>query len=92
MEYQVIAELVVTQESLVIVEQAVLLELGDYLDIITEVAPGVTGLWQVSGRNEKTFKERVILDSWYIQNWSLWLDFVILIRTLKAVFGREGAY
>jgi len=66
--------------------------IGDYLEIITQVAPGVTGLWQVSGRNKKTFKERVGMDSWYIQNWSLWLDVVILIRTLKAVFGREGAY
>ena len=66
--------------------------IGDYADVITQVAPGVTGLWQVSGRNKMTFKERLVMDSWYIQNWSLWLDVVILIKTVKAVFKREGAY
>lgn len=55
-------------------------------EIILKVKPGITGLWQVSGRNELSFKERVTLDSWYIQNWSLWGDFIILVKTVKVVF------
>ena len=54
--------------------------------------PGITGLWQVSGRNELPFKERLILDTWYVQNWSLWLDIVILFKTVKVLLKREGAY
>jgi len=49
------------------------------------VRPGLTGLWQVSGRNALSFAERVKLDSWYVQNWSLWLDFFILWRTIPAL-------
>lgn len=60
-------------------------------EIILKVKPGLTGLWQVSGRNELTFKKRVDLDVWYIQNWSLWMDFVIFIKTLKVVFFKVGA-
>jgi undecaprenyl-phosphate galactose phosphotransferase len=53
--------------------------------------PGITGLWQVSGRNNLTFKERNQLEVWYIKNWSLWADFVILIKTIKVVMGKVGA-
>lgn len=60
-------------------------------DIILEVKPGITGLWQVSGRNNLTFEERVELDKWYIQNWSLWMDFVIFMKTIKVVLGKVGA-
>lgn len=60
-------------------------------DIILEVKPGITGLWQVSGRNKLTFEERVELDKWYIQNWSLWMDFVIFMKTIKVVLGKVGA-
>ena len=60
-------------------------------DIILKVKPGITGLWQVSGRNNLSFARRVELDSWYIQNWSLWADFVILIKTLKVVLFKVGA-
>jgi undecaprenyl-phosphate galactose phosphotransferase len=60
-------------------------------DIILKVKPGITGLWQVSGRNELTFKQRVELDTWYIQNWSLWMDFVIFIKTIKVVVYKVGA-
>lgn len=52
------------------------------LDIITKVKPGITGLWQVSGRNKLTFKKRIELDTWYILNWSLWLDLKIFIKTI----------
>ncbi len=67
-------------------------EIGNYFGTITEVNPGLSGLWQVSGRNKKSFSERLVLDAWYIQNWSLWLDIVILIKTVKVVLKREGAY
>jgi len=60
-------------------------------DIILKVKPGITGLWQVSGRNNLSFSRRVELDSWYIQNWSLWADFVILIKTIKVVLSKVGA-
>jgi len=56
------------------------------------VRPGLTGLWQVSGRNLLPFEERIKLDIWYVQNWSLWLDFVILLRTIPTVFRCEGSY
>ncbi len=57
-----------------------------------EVAPGMTGLWQVSGRSNLTFDEMVLLDIWYIENWSLWLDVKILLRTIPAVLLGVGAY
>jgi undecaprenyl-phosphate galactose phosphotransferase len=63
----------------------------DNLDIILASKPGLTGLWQVNGRNELTFQERVQLDIWYIQNWSLWIDFVIFIKTIKVVLLKIGA-
>jgi exopolysaccharide biosynthesis polyprenyl glycosylphosphotransferase len=65
----------------------------DHHFIRHEVLPGITGLWQVSGRSEITdFEEVVRLDTTYIENWSLWLDFHILLRTVKVVFQRRGAY
>ncbi len=60
-------------------------------EIILKVNPGITGLWQVSGRNELTFQQRVDLDTWYIQNWSLWMDFVIFLKTIKVVLLKVGA-
>ncbi len=57
---------------------------------ITMAKPGITGLWQVCGRNTTTFEEMVRLDIRYVENWSLWLDIKILFKTFKAVFGREG--
>ena len=56
------------------------------------VKPGMTGLWQVSGRNENSFDMRVQLDTWYIRNWSLWLDFIILVRTIGVVTLCKGSY
>lgn len=56
------------------------------------VKPGITGLWQVSGRSERGYAARIRLDLWYIRNWSLWLDFVILIRTIGVVFSGRGSW
>ena len=54
--------------------------------------PGITGLWQVSGRNELSFKQRVAMDIYYVRNWSLWMDLIILARTIITVLTRRGAY
>ena len=54
--------------------------------------PGLTGLWQVSGRSLLSFDETVLLDIYYIENWSLWLDLKILLRTIPKVLSGEGAY
>jgi Undecaprenyl-phosphate galactose phosphotransferase WbaP len=56
------------------------------------VRPGLTGLWQVSGRNNTSYDDRVRLDSYYVRNWSLWLDYFILLRTVRTLLLREGAY
>jgi len=56
------------------------------------VRPGMTGLWQVSGRNDVDYETRVYLDAWYVKNWSLWYDLAILFKTIKVVFSRHGAY
>lgn len=59
--------------------------------VILQTPPGVTGLWQVSGRNQLSFDERVDLDVHYVQNWSLWLDLYLLVRTIPTVLTGEGA-
>lgn len=56
------------------------------------VLPGMTGVWQVSGRSDVSYEERVRLDMYYIRNWSIWLDLQILFQTIPAVFSRRGAY
>lgn len=60
-------------------------------DVVLSVKSGITGLWQVSGRSDVTLEERVRLDLYYVQNWSLWLDIKILFRTVYVVFTRKGA-
>ncbi|MGC8677858.1 MAG: undecaprenyl-phosphate galactose phosphotransferase WbaP [Hydrogenobaculum sp.] len=67
-------------------------DMGDYKDYILLTKPGITGLWQVSGRNELSFEERLKLDTWYVLNWSLWFDIVIILKTIRVVFKKEGAY
>jgi undecaprenyl-phosphate galactose phosphotransferase len=56
------------------------------------VPPGITGLWQVSGRSSTSYAYRIALDSWYVRNWNLWLDIVILLKTVRIVIKREGAF
>lgn len=63
-----------------------------FANTILETVPGITGLWQVSGRNEITFKGRLELDVWYVRNWSFWQDIVLLFKTIGVVLGRKGAY
>jgi lipopolysaccharide/colanic/teichoic acid biosynthesis glycosyltransferase len=57
-----------------------------------EVKPGLTGLWQVNGRSRTSFDDMVRLDLQYAENWSLWLDIKIMLKTLSALFKSEGAY
>jgi exopolysaccharide biosynthesis polyprenyl glycosylphosphotransferase len=70
-------------------------EVRDYdrwgINLLT-VKPGITGLWQVSGRSDISYEERVQLDMYYIRNWSLWLDLQLLMRTLPVVIKGKGAY
>jgi len=69
-------------------------ELAHYGENITyyyETRPGLTGLWQVSGRSDTTYQKRVQLDTWYVKNWTLWHDIAILAKTVPAVLDRTGA-
>jgi Undecaprenyl-phosphate galactose phosphotransferase WbaP len=74
------------------VVEAELEKYGDDVDYYLHVKPGMTGLWQVSGRNDVDYETRVALDAWYVRNWSLWNDLVILIKTVRVVLQKEGAY
>lgn len=65
---------------------------GEYVDDYLMVKPGITGMWQVSGRSDIDYEERVLLDSWYVRNWSVWIDIVMLFKTFKVVLLRKGAY
>lgn len=65
---------------------------GEYIEDFYLVPPGITGVWQVSGRSDTTYEERVQMDSWYVHNWSVWIDIVYLVRTVGAVLKRKGAY
>ena len=56
------------------------------------VRPGITGLWQVSGRNDVSYTQRVNMDSWYVRNWSLLHDMTIILKTIPVVLNRTGAY
>jgi Undecaprenyl-phosphate galactose phosphotransferase WbaP len=65
---------------------------GPYYGLYTMVTPGITGLWQVSGRNNTTYEERVQLDAYYVRNWSPWMDMYLLVRTVRIVLFAHGAY
>ncbi len=64
---------------------------GDDYDFYSQVQGGVTGMWQVSGRSSTTYRERVMLDTFYVSNWTIWLDLAILLRTVGAVLLKKGA-
>lgn len=66
-------------------------DLEKYIDIILSVKPGITGIWQVSGRSDVDFETRAKMDTWYMKNWSIWSDIVIIIKTFKVVLVRKGA-
>ena len=65
---------------------------GEYADDYLMVKPGITGMWQVSWRSDIDYQNRVMLDSWYVRNWSVWIDVVLLWRTVKVVIKKQGAY
>ncbi len=65
---------------------------GEYVGDYLMVKPGITGMWQVSGRSDIEYSERVLLDSWYVRNWSVWIDIVMLFKTFAVVLARKGAY
>jgi undecaprenyl-phosphate galactose phosphotransferase len=67
-------------------------EYGDEISYYYSVAPGITGLWQVSGRNSVSYPRRIALNTWYVKNWSLWHDITILFKTVRVVLTKEGAY
>ena len=66
-------------------------DLKEYIDIILSVKPGITGIWQVSGRSDVDFETRAQMDVWYMKNWCIWNDIVIIIKTFKVVLFRKGA-
>ena len=65
---------------------------GMYFQLFSYALPGITGLWQVSGRCDLTYAERVLLDVRYINEWSLWMEFKILVKTIFVMVQRDGAY
>ncbi len=64
---------------------------GEDAHYYLQTRPGVTGLWQISGRSDTTYQQRVHLDAWYVRNWSVWHDIAILARTVPAVLSQRGA-
>jgi Undecaprenyl-phosphate galactose phosphotransferase WbaP len=66
-------------------------DMNGYDEAILEAKPGMTGYWQVSGRNEVTFDERLEMEAHYVRNWSIWWDIIILTQTVMVVLSRRGA-
>ena len=66
-------------------------DMGSCYETIIKFKPGLTGIWQASGRNNISFSERCKLDEFYYYNWSIWLDIIILVKTVKSVFLKDGA-
>jgi undecaprenyl-phosphate galactose phosphotransferase len=65
---------------------------SDEVDYYLLSKPGMTGLWQVSGRSDVDYETRVYLDAWYVKNWSMWNDIAILFKTISVVLRKDGAY
>jgi lipopolysaccharide/colanic/teichoic acid biosynthesis glycosyltransferase len=64
---------------------------GKVYALYQRIRPGMSGIWQVSGRSDTSYAERVEMDSYYVRNWSVWLDLVILARTVRCVALGRGA-
>ena len=65
---------------------------GKYIEDFYMVRPGITGMWQTSGRSDTTYEERVQMDTWYVRNWNVWFDIVLIWRTIAVVLTHKGAY
>ena len=65
---------------------------GECFSLYSQVVPGLTGMWQVSGRNDTSYEQRIELDTYYVRNWSPWLDVYLVARTFEVVVRAEGAY
>ena len=74
------------------VVEAELERYGDDVVYYLMARPGMTGLWQVSGRNDVDYDTRVYFDSWYVKNWSLWTDIAIIFKTISVIAAKKGAY
>jgi undecaprenyl-phosphate galactose phosphotransferase len=75
-----------------VVERELIDFYGPAAQLYLRVRPGLTGLWQVSGRNNTSYEERIALDEWYVLNWSVWYDLIILAQTFGAITSGDGAY
>lgn len=65
---------------------------GETYSLYKRVKPGITGFWQVSGRSNTSYDKRLMLNAYYVRNWSIWLDLVILARTIRIVLRGRGAH
>ena len=74
------------------VTEGELIKYGNNVDYILSVTPGLSGMWQTSGRSDTEYEERITLDTYYIQNWSVWLDVWLIIKTIWVVLKGKGAY
>jgi Undecaprenyl-phosphate galactose phosphotransferase WbaP len=68
-----------------------LADMGRYSETILRAKPGITGYWQITGRSNVTFQDRLEMESHYVRNWSIWWDVIVLVNTLAAVVRRDGA-
>ena len=74
------------------ISEAEIAKYGGHFGLYSRVPPGLTGLWQVSGRSDCTYGERLKLDAYYVRNWSPWLDLYIAAKTVPVVLQCRGAY
>jgi undecaprenyl-phosphate galactose phosphotransferase len=66
--------------------------IGDHFSTILSARPGLTGFWQVNGRNHVTLEDRIQLEAWYVRNWTVWLDCIVLAKTFKIVLFPDNRY
>ena len=72
--------------------QAEVEKYGEVYEVYKQIRPGMTGYWQVNGRSDTSYDERVTMDRFYVTNWTPWLDMVIMIQTIRVVLVGKGAY